>query len=156
MVDPSTLPPSSLLLTYWMGGAFLMAIKRFAEYRTLTADGQLRRAHAYRRSFRRYTEETLLVSSFVYALMAAFFLAVFLIKYRVEYLLCLPFFAALFAAYLRLGLAPESAAQAPERLFREKGLVVLVILLVAALALFTWIDVPALERLTAPHYIRLS
>ena len=27
------LPPSSILMAYWMGGAFLMAVKRYAEYR---------------------------------------------------------------------------------------------------------------------------
>ena len=32
----STIPPSSLLLGYWMAGAFLMATKRFAEYRMIT------------------------------------------------------------------------------------------------------------------------
>src|SRR6266849_2750398 len=31
------LPPSSLLLGYWMGGAYLMALKRFAELRTIGA-----------------------------------------------------------------------------------------------------------------------
>ena len=30
---PDSLPPSSILLAYWMGGAFLMGVKRFAEYR---------------------------------------------------------------------------------------------------------------------------
>ena len=34
MVDPTTLPPGSLLLAYWMGGAFLMALKRLGEYRS--------------------------------------------------------------------------------------------------------------------------
>ena len=33
VVDPGTLPPSSLLLAYRMGGAFLIAVERFAECR---------------------------------------------------------------------------------------------------------------------------
>ncbi len=33
MVSSTTIPPSSLLLAYWMGGGFLMALKRLAEYR---------------------------------------------------------------------------------------------------------------------------
>ncbi len=155
MVQPTTLPPSSLLLAYWMGGAFLMAIKRFAEYRTVTAAAGAERLGLYRRSFRYYTESSLLVSSFLYALMAAFFLAVFVIKYRVEYLLALPLFAALFAAYLRVGLKPGSSAQTPEKLFKEKSLMATVALLAVALAILTWVDVPALERLTTPHYIHL-
>lgn len=156
MVDSSTLPPSSLLFAYWMGGAYLMAIKRFAEYRTVQAAAGLDGLHAYRRSFRVYSENRLLVSSLVYALMAAFFLAVFLVKYRIEYLLALPLFAALFAIYLEIGLEPGSSAQAPERLFRETRLVVVVALLVIALGVLTWVDVPVLERLTDPHFIGID
>ena len=116
MVDSSTLPPSSLLFAYWMGGAFLMAVKRFAEYRTVSAAAGAENLALYRRSFSEYTENSLLISSFVYAQMAAFFLAVFLIKYRIEYLLSLPIFTALFAVYLEVGLQPGSSAQAPEKL----------------------------------------
>ena len=155
MVDPTTLPPSSLLLAYWMGGAFLMAIKRVAEYRTVAGTAGIDRLGLYRKSFRHYTESSLLVSSLLYALMAGFFLAVFVIKYRVEYLLALPLFAALFAAYLRVGLKPGSTAQAPERLFSEKSLMLTVALLTLALALLTWIDIPILKKLTEPHYIEL-
>ncbi len=42
------LPPSSILLAYWMGGAYLMAIKRYAEYRFI---GDPERAGLYRQSF---------------------------------------------------------------------------------------------------------
>ena len=45
----SVLPPSSILLAYWMGGAFLMAVKRFTELRGI-ADREA--AGNYRRSFR--------------------------------------------------------------------------------------------------------
>ena len=152
MVWPETLPPSSLLLAYWMGGAFLMAIKRFAEFRTVAATAGREKLALYRRSFGHYTENRLLISSFLYSQLAAFFLAVFLVKYRIEYLLSLPLFAALFTAYLRVGLKRDSVAQAPETLFREKALMMVVVLLVATLAVLTWVDIPQLERLTVPHY----
>ena len=155
LVDPTTLPPSSLLLAYWMGGAFLMAIKRLAEYRTVSALSGVEELHRYRRSFRDYSQSTLLVSAFLYAQLAAFFLAVFLIKYRVEYLLSLPLFALLFAVYLRLGLKERSAAQAPETLWREGLLMTVVVTLVATLAVLTVVDIPMLEQLTDPHFIRL-
>jgi decaprenyl-phosphate phosphoribosyltransferase len=87
------IPPSSIILAYWMGGAFLMATKRFAEYRFIN-DPQL--AGLYRRSFKYYTEESLLISMFFYALTSAFFLGIFLIKYRVELLISFPFFALAF------------------------------------------------------------
>jgi decaprenyl-phosphate phosphoribosyltransferase len=34
------LPPSSILLAYWMGGAYLMAIKRYSEYRFINSSEQ--------------------------------------------------------------------------------------------------------------------
>src|SRR5262245_23640115 len=52
-------PPVSLAVSYWMVGAFFMAMKRYAEYRHL---GNPEVAAAYRRSFRYYTEERLLIS----------------------------------------------------------------------------------------------
>jgi 4-hydroxybenzoate polyprenyltransferase len=156
MVDSVTLPPSSLLIAYWMGGAFLMAMKRVAEYRAVAELGALDDLALYRRSFAHTHDKALLVSASLYAQMAAFFLAVFVVKYRIEYLLALPVVAALFAAYLRVALKPDSTAQAPEKLFRERTLMGLAVLLVAVLALLTWIDLPWLEKLSSPHYIRLD
>ncbi|MEE8139100.1 MAG: UbiA family prenyltransferase [Thermoanaerobaculia bacterium] len=155
MVDATTLPPSSLLLAYWMGGAFLMALKRFAEYRSVSAAGRLEALKLYRRSFAVYSQRSLLLLAFLCAQMAAFFLAVFLIKYRIEYLLSLPFFALVFVDYLKVALREESPAQAPEKLFREKTLLALLALLIAVLGVLTWVDIPSLERLTDPHYIEL-
>ncbi len=156
MVDSTTLPPSSLVLAYWMGGAFLMATKRFAEYRSVSETAGVENLALYRRSFRDYSENTLLLSAFLYAQMAAFFLAVFLIKYRIEYLLSLPLFAALFCVYLAIGLKPGSSAQAPEKLFKEKRLMAIVVVLVVVLVVLSFVDVPWLERLTDPHFIELG
>lgn len=155
MVSATTLPPASLLLAYWMGGGFLMALKRLAEYRAAIAGGQLESLARYRRSFGPYGEESLLLSGFLYSQLAAFFLAVFLIKYRVEYLLALPLFAALFTVYLWIALKPASSAMAPERLFRERGLILLVAGLAAALLALTALDFPALAELSSPHYIEV-
>jgi decaprenyl-phosphate phosphoribosyltransferase len=92
--DAIALPPSSVMLSYWMGGAYLMAIKRYAEYREIADPG---RAALYRKSFEHYTEQSLLLSAFFYALNSVLLLGVFLIKYRVEYLLAFPLIAALFS-----------------------------------------------------------
>ena len=155
MIDSTTLPPGSLQLGFWAGGAFLMALKRLAEYRTAEAGGTLASLARYRRSFGVYRADTLMLSAFLYAQLAAFALAVFLVKYRIEYLLSMPLFALLFAVYLRIGLKRDSSAQTPERLFREKSLVVVSVLLVLALVILTWVDLPWLNRLADPHYIRL-
>ena len=77
IVTANTLPPSSAILAYWMGGAFLMSVKRYAEYRWI---GDPLRAERYRKSFARHTEESLAAVLVLYALCSAFFIAVFLIK----------------------------------------------------------------------------
>jgi len=156
MVDASTLPPGSIILSYWMGGAFLMTVKRLAERRTVVEAGGRDSLPLYRRSFGTYTESFLLVQALTCALLTAFFLAVFLVKYRIEYLLVVPLLVALFGNYLRLGLQRGSAAEAPEKLYREPTLLALVLLLLVAVVALTVYDVPALEHLTDPHYIELD
>jgi 4-hydroxybenzoate polyprenyltransferase len=155
IVAPTTLPPSSLMLGYWMGGAFLMTVKRLAEYRTIAATHGAEVLGAYRRSFRYYNAERLLILAFLSALMAAFFIAIFLIKYRIEYLLSFPLFALLFTTYLWLGLKQASNAQTPERLFEERLLMTVVAVLVVILLLLTVIDIPILGMLSEPYFFRL-
>jgi 4-hydroxybenzoate polyprenyltransferase len=143
IVTTALLPPASFIIAYWMGGAFLMTIKRFAEYRFINDP---ERAGLYRRSFRHYTEERLLIAAFFYSLCAALFLGVFLMKHRIELLVSFPFLAALFGWYLHIGMKADSAAQAPERLYREKkfmGYVAFVALLMGALLFFEvpWLHV---------------
>ena len=116
----SEFPPISLIVAYWMAGAFFMAIKRFAEYRQL---GDRKIARRYRRSFAYYTEDRLLVSLFFYAMMGALFTGVFIVRYRLELILILPLVAGFFAYYLRLGLQEDSPVQSPEKLHRETGFV---------------------------------
>jgi 4-hydroxybenzoate polyprenyltransferase len=156
MIDGMTLPPGSLLLAFWMGGAYLMSIKRFAEQRTAQHEKTNESLKLYRESFRSYTAESLLLSSFLYAQLAAFFLAVFLIKYRIEYLLAFPFLAGLFTIYLWLGLRKRSPTQTPEKLIKNRALLATVSLAAIALLVLTFVDIPVLEKLTRPHLIDLS
>ncbi len=125
VVIPHVIPPMSLLAAYWMAGAFFMASKRFAEFRSI-ADPQ--RAAAYRASFRHYDQNKLLVSMFFYATAAALFLGVFIIRYHLELILSIPLIAGFFSMYLHVVLKPDSSAQAPERLYRERGLMIYLVL----------------------------
>jgi 4-hydroxybenzoate polyprenyltransferase len=156
MIDPTTLPPSSIILTYWAGGAFLMAAKRLSEFREITASHGREVLERYRASFAGYSEISLTVSCFVYALVTSFFLAIFLIKYRVEYLLTVPVLIALFGHYLALSMEPASTAQRPEKLFQERTLIALVGLLAATFLIATYVDIPALELFTGQRYIGLE
>jgi 4-hydroxybenzoate polyprenyltransferase len=145
------LPPSSILLAYWMGGAYLMAIKRYAEYRFIN-NPEL--AGQYRRSFKYYTEETLLASAFFYALCSAFFLGVFLIKYRIEFLLSIPFLALLFTWYLVIGMRVQSPAQSPEKLYREKAFVLYVAALAGLIVVLFFIHLPWLNVLVEDRVLQ--
>ena len=135
----NTLPPVSIIIAYWMGGAFLMATKRFAEYR-LIANPEI--AGQYRMSFRFYTENSLLVSMFFYAITCAFFMGIFLIKDRIELLLSFPFFALLFSWYLRIGLLNDSPVQGSEKLYTRKWFMLYLVLFTILLCVLMFVDVP--------------
>lgn len=142
IVTPLPLPPSTLVFGYWMAGAFIMAVKRYAEYRFLDSPEV---AGLYRKSFSSYSEQGLLISAMFYACCGSFFLGVFLVKYRIELLLTLPFIALIFAWYLHLGMKPDSPAQRPEYLYREKGFVAYLIFVTIILVSAFVVDVPALR-----------
>jgi 4-hydroxybenzoate polyprenyltransferase len=135
-------PPSSVLIAYWMGGAFLMSTKRFAEYRFI---GNAETAGLYRHSFKFYTEERLLIATVFYALFSSFFLAIFLIKHRIELLISFPFIALLFAWYLHIGFEKNSIVQTPEKLYNKKGFVAFVFLLFVLMIVLLKIDIPSLN-----------
>ena len=156
MIDQSTVAPVSLLLAYWMGGAFLMGAKRLSEYREISAGPGVSVLHRYRRSFQHYTEERLTISCFVYALSATFLMGIFLVKYRIEYVLAFPFIIMLFAHYLRLSLRSGSVAQKPEKLFREKSLMGISSATVLALTLLSFVDLPILHGLSEPHFLTVQ
>jgi len=151
-VTDLVVPPGSALLAYWMGGAFLMGTKRYSEYRRI---GDPVRAGLYRKSFTHYTESSLLLSSFFYALFSACLIGVFLIKYRIELLLSLPLFAVLFTWYLAIGLKADSAAQAPEKLYKERAFMTFAAITFTVVVALFFIHLPFLEGLMRPHYIPL-
>ena len=138
------IPPSSILMSYWMGGTFLMGTKRFAEYRFIN---DFKRAGLYRRSFQFYDERKLLISIVFYALLSSFFLAVFLIKHRIELILSFPFFAILFSWYLNIGFRDNSPVQNPEKLYKETPFIIFLIFLSIIMLILVKIEIPFLQSL---------
>jgi 4-hydroxybenzoate polyprenyltransferase len=155
MVDPITLPPLSIILSFWLGGAFLMTAKRYSEYREIVASHGREILVSYRASFAGYSEVSLNTSCFIYGLLSTFFLGIFLVKYRIEYLLLMPAVIFLFGHYLTLAMRPNSSAQHPEKLFREPTLMWLVALLSVLFVVATWVDIPALSIFSGQRYISL-
>lgn len=153
IVTDQVFPPVSILFGYWMAGAFLMGTKRLAEYRMI---GNPDQAGKYRKSFKYYTEKTLFGSSFFYALCATFFMGVFLIKYRIEYLVAIPILFVLFTYYIMLAYNEDSAVQKPEKLYKEKALLSIVAVFVIILVIFSVIDIPALHAFMSPYLIDIE
>ena len=153
MIDHVSVAPVSLLLAYWMGGAFLMGAKRLSEYREIAAGPGIAVLHRYRKSFQHYNEERLTISCFVFALFSTFLIGVFLVKYRIEYVLAIPFIIMLFAHYLALSMRSGSVAQKPEKLFREKRLMTISVAAVVALTALSFINIPVLQELSVPHFV---
>lgn len=141
---PLAFPPSSILLGYWFGGAFLMAVKRYAEFRTI---GDPKIAGLYRQSFQRYTEQSLLASAVFHAMAASLFLGVFLVKYRIELILSFPLIAGLFTWYLRMGMEEDSAAQHPEKLLGQGKFMIYVVVLTVVMGILFVVDIPILHEL---------
>lgn len=141
------LPPISLLLAYWALGAFLMGVKRFAEYRHL-ANPAL--AAAYRSSFRHYNESRLLISLVFYATACGMFGGIFIARYHLELVLSVPAFAVFMGVYMRIGFKPNSPAQQPERLLRSRSMVFASLVFTLIVGFSLWLDSPALRRLFTP------
>jgi 4-hydroxybenzoate polyprenyltransferase len=143
-VAPNDFPPVSLLIAYWMIGAFFMASKRFAEFRSL---GQKEVAGAYRRSFRFYDEQKLLISMFFYTTCFALFLGVFIIRYHLELILIVPLIAGFVSYYLHISFKQTSAVMNPERLYREAGLMTYLGVCIVAFTVLMFVEIPVLYEL---------
>lgn len=147
----SLLPPLSLLFAYWMIGAFFMAVKRFAEYRRIADPA---RAAEYRLSFIHYDEQRLLISIIYYVAAFGLFFGIFLIRYRPELILSIPLIAAVISWYINLGYRPDSPVQYPEKLYRDRGLMTLVLITTAVMTALMFIDLPWLHELFSKTPVR--
>jgi 4-hydroxybenzoate polyprenyltransferase len=147
MVTSELIPPLSLLMSYWMVGSYFMALKRYSELRDLSLSGA---AAAYRRSFRFYTERSLLVSVMFYATASMLFFGAFIIRYRMELILSFPFVALVMATYLHLAFDQNSAVQHPESLYRQGVLLVAVIACAAVMSGLLLVDIPWLYEVFGP------
>jgi len=141
------IPPLSLVMAYWMLGGFFMAVKRFAEYRRIN-DAAL--ARIYRNSFGYYNEQRLLVSSTYYAVAFGLFFGIFLIRYRIELLVSIPFLAGFIAWYIDLGFKEDSPTQYPEHLYRQIGFTLYALGCLVLMIMLLFVDLPWLRDLFEP------
>ncbi len=147
MVTSVLVPPLSLCISYWMVGCYLMAPKRFSEYREF---GGKALAGEYRKSFHHYSEVSLLSSVMFYASSAMLFLGAFIMRYRIELIFDCPLIALLMATYMHLAFQPNSAVQTPEKLYREPLLMVETALMTTVMIILLYVDIPIMKRAFPP------
>ena len=143
----SAAPPLSVLVAYWMFGAFLMAAKRLAEYRHIVTECN---PADYRSSFRYYTEERLIESIMFYAALFAMMSGIFITRYRFELVLATPVVAFAMAYYLHVGYKANSPVQHPEELVNHPKLMIVVTLAFSVCTVLLFLDLPAFDNLFTP------
>ncbi len=153
LTGTQVLPITSLLVSLWMGGCYLMALKRYAELRDHRASFCL---SSYRPCFRRYTEANLLVSITFYAALAMLSFGAFMGRYRLELVLAFPLIALCMAAYFALVFKPDSAAQHPEGLLREPVLMLATVVCALVMLVLLFVDLPWLHHAFRPAAVRWS
>jgi len=150
VVNDAYPPTSSLIMAYWMIGAFFMSVKRYAEYMRI---GNALVAEKYRKSFSYYNQYRLILNMVYYASAFGLFFGIFLVRYRIELILSVPFLAGFITMYMRLGFLEDSPAQYPERLYKQKGLVLYTSFFLILIFLLLFIDIPIVDQIFQPYHM---
>jgi len=132
LLPATTFPPLSIVLAWWFFGALLMAGKRYAEYRFI---GDAERSGQYRRSFKVYTEKSLILSMITHANFFCFCMGIAIAVYRPNLVFVFPLVVLAIVVYLNLAMSEAEARLEPEHLLRSP-LVLLCTMAVVALAGF--------------------
>ena len=147
IVTDSTIAPSSLLLSYWMIGCYFMALKRYAEFRNINDPRARRRIESRSPISRANACSSRSCST---ARRRCCFFGAFCMRYRLELILAFPAIALVMALYLSVAMKDNSAAQNPERLYREPALMAAVVGGVAGDHCSARVDLPVMQRIFTP------
>jgi 4-hydroxybenzoate polyprenyltransferase len=151
LVVTDVVPPATLLTSYWMVGCYFMAIKRFSEFRQI---GDPAKVAAYRKSLAALSPERMLVAITFYGSAAMLFFGAFIMRYRLELVAAFPLVAVVMARYLEIGFRMDSAAQNPEKLYKERALMSAVVLCTAVMGVLMFLELPALREILDPSFLR--
>ena len=143
-VVPNLPVPASAFISFWGIGIFLMSLKRYSEFKLINDKVLL---STYRKSFESWTAEKLLSFSITGALISAAFAGILLAKYRLEYVLLFPIVFGTFGFYLNKSLHLDPISYAPEKLMKDKKLIMLVLILGATFVYLTFKDLNFLYNL---------
>jgi len=122
LVGPTNVAPASIVLCWWFFGALLMTGKRYAEFRFI-ADAEL--SGKYRRSFKTYTEKSLILAMIGYANLFCFCAGVAMAVYPQLHNLVLvaPLIIAAVLVYFHHAMKEEAARLEPEELLKNPWII---------------------------------
>jgi hypothetical protein len=78
------------------------------------------------------------------------FFGAFIMRYRLELILVFPLVALLMSTYFRLAFQQNSAAQSPEKLYREPLLMIEAALVTVLMICLLYVDIPILNQVFSP------
>ena len=143
-------PPLSIVLAWWAFGGLLMTGKRYSEFRFI-GDAEL--SGNYRKSFRTYTEQKLIVAMITYACSFCFCTGIAMAAYpRLNNLVFVfPMLLMAVIAYFRHAMSEIGARLEPEQLLQNKWIILATL---ATGALTVWLLQTSLPLLDWLRFLR--
>jgi 4-hydroxybenzoate polyprenyltransferase len=131
LVSPHHVPPLSIVLAWWSFGALLMTGKRYSEFRFI---GDAEVSGRYRRSFRVYTENSLILAMITYANLFCFCTGIAMAVYPTlnNLVLVFPVIVMAVIVYFHHAMKPETARLEPEQLLKNPWIAIWTIVTGAA------------------------
>jgi decaprenyl-phosphate phosphoribosyltransferase len=116
------IPPLSIIFAWWFFGALLMTGKRYSEYRFI-ADDEL--SGQYRKSFKTYNEQRLIMAMITYACLFCFCtgIAMASLQQLNNLVLIFPMILLAVIAYFRQAMKESSARLEPEQLLKNPWII---------------------------------
>jgi decaprenyl-phosphate phosphoribosyltransferase len=149
LLPANSFPPLSIVLAWWFFGALLMAGKRYAEFRFI---GDARRSGDYRKSFRVYTERSLILSMVTHANFFCFSMGIAIAVYRPNLVFVFPLVVVAICVYLHRAMSEEGARLEPEHLLKSPPVIACTLVVVAIAAFLAWTKTDFTKRV---HFFEL-
>ena len=147
VTDNPYFPPLSILIFYWFTGAFLMACKRISEIRYFMKYSNEDNLINYRKNYKYYSQNNLIISCLFYLMIVSFNIAIFLLKYREELILLYPLISIIFCYYLYISLTKIEDTKSPDKIYLNKRLIFLIIILCFTFIISMKFDIALIEWL---------
>ena len=136
LAPATTFPPLSIVLAWWFFGALLMAGKRYAEYRFI---GDAKLSGEYRKSFKVYTERSLILSMITYTNFFCFCMGIAIAVYRPNLVFIFPIVVCAIIVYLRTAMSEAEAKLEPEHLLQNPLVIICTLVTVVLAGVLTFL-----------------